>query len=298
MERSHDKEFFYKYMTVDTALKVISSKCLRWSSPLKFNDPFDHQIGFTFKFGGPEIAQAIYEESLRIIFEGKTNFIAPTLFTQLALNLHAKINRIPREVIMKGLQEASQEIADNFEYHTEKLHDAIRGHLTHARILCVSEVNDNVVMWSHYADAHQGVVLKLNCVEELDNTLLAARKVNYSRAFPMFPTVDEYVRHLTGENPLDLVPLTWEIAYTKHSDWEYEKEWRVHMPLKENEPPGDGYTLLEEHPRVFGAVYLGCRMSGEARDQILKAVEQHIPHVQVFQAKKCTSSFDLEFEKV
>ncbi|MCE8005148.1 DUF2971 domain-containing protein [Billgrantia ethanolica] len=297
MIRAHDKHHFYKYMSVETALKVISNHSLRWSTPLKFNDPFDHQIGFTFGFSGPEIGQALFREIEQIVFRGKTDFKEPTLLTQLALGLQGIAGRLPEEAIMKELWEATQEIAYNFPQNIERLHAAIQEHLTHSRVLCVSETNDNVVMWSHYAEEHRGLVLKLRCIDELDNTLLAARRVDYSREFPMFPSLDQYVRHLTGEDPIDLAALSWDVAFTKHTDWAYEKEWRVHMPLL-HEPPGDGYTLLKENPSVFGAVYLGCRMTDEVREQILEAVEEHIPHAQVFQGKRSTSSFDLEFEEI
>src|SRR6266481_7205780 len=40
----HDRESFFKYMAPDTALKVLKSRSLRWSSPDCFNDPFD--MGF------------------------------------------------------------------------------------------------------------------------------------------------------------------------------------------------------------------------------------------------------------
>jgi hypothetical protein len=39
--RRHDRQVFYKYMTARTARIVLSTRKLRWSSPLMFNDPFD-----------------------------------------------------------------------------------------------------------------------------------------------------------------------------------------------------------------------------------------------------------------
>lgn len=150
-------------------------------------------------------------------------------------------------------------------------------------------------MWSHYAEEHRGVVFKLRCIDELDNTLLSARRVDYARQFPAFLSLEQFVRHLTGEEPLDIATLSRNIAFTKHSDWAYEKEWHVHIPLM-HESPGDGYTLIKEHPSFFDAVYLGCRMIDQERGRILAAIKRHIPHVQVFQAKRSDTSFDLEFK--
>lgn len=295
--RTHDRSHFYKYTSADTALRVVSSHSLRWSSPIKFNDPFDHQIGFSFAFSGEELGEALNEEMEKIVFGGKTSFRQPSLFSLLAMKLSAAKDRLPREAVMADFAEASREVAGNLDGHIRKLHDEVQRHLTHSRVLCVTEKHDNVVMWSHYADEHRGVVFELRCIGEIDNTLLAARKVRYSKNFPSFPSLARYVRHLTGEEPLDLVRLSWDIAYTKHEDWSYENEWRVHMPLLQ-EPPGEGFSLLSEHPQVFGNVYLGCRMEETERTRIIAAVRKHLPHSKLLVGKKSTSSFSLEFEEL
>lgn len=284
-------------MSVETALKVIENHSFRWSSPLKFNDPFDTQIGFTFEFNGTELGRGLLDEMEKIVFEGKTDFKEPTLLIQLALLLQSKKDQLSKSEVMGSLAETTHEMASKFEQQINELHSELRQNLTHSRVLCLSETNDNVVMWSHYGEEHQGVVVKLLCIDELDNSLLVARKVDYSNRFPLFPSLEKYVQHLTGEEPLDFDNLTWDFAYTKHEDWSYEKEWRVHMPLLQD-PAGDGYSIFREDPRVFGAVYLGCRMDEEGRKKVLAAVEEYIPHARVYQCKRSSSSFELVFDEV
>ena len=53
----------------------------------------------------------------------------------------------------------------------------IHKRLLHSRVFCVSAENDNVVMCSHYADQHRGIVFRLAWIDALDNRLLAAREV-------------------------------------------------------------------------------------------------------------------------
>jgi hypothetical protein len=284
-------------MSVDTALKVIEGRSLRWSSPLKFNDPFDHQIGFSFNFSGEQLGSRIFEEFERIVFSGKQEFKQPTLFSILAMQLQLIKDRLPKDEVMREIKDATNKTAGNFDTFINKLHNTIHAYLTHSRVLCVSEQHDNVVMWSHYADQHQGVVLQLECVDEIDNTLLAARKVKYSRELPCFPSLDSYVRHLTGEEPLDMAKLSLEIAFTKHEDWSYEKEWRVHMPLL-NEPPGDGLSIYTEDPRIFGAVYLGCRISDGDAEKVINAVRKHISSAKIYRGSKSARSFELSFDEV
>jgi hypothetical protein len=39
--RRHDRQFFFNYVTAAVAKIVLTTRKLRWSSPLLFNDPFD-----------------------------------------------------------------------------------------------------------------------------------------------------------------------------------------------------------------------------------------------------------------
>jgi hypothetical protein len=170
----------------------------------------------------------------------------------------------------------------------------IQAHLLHSRVFCVTEKRDNVVMCSHYADQHKGVVLKLRCIDELDNPLLAAGKVTYSREFVRFPNPEEFARNATGEEPIDILSLSWDICYRKHKDWEYEQEWRVPIPLL-RQPVGDGYSYEKEHPAVFDEAYLGCRMGDDETEKIIECIKAHLPHVKIYRAVRSTTSFNLDF---
>ena len=103
--------------------------------------------------------------------------------------------------------------------------------------------------------------------------------------------------HLTGERPIDMAELIWKIAYTKHADWSYEREWRLHRPLVD-QPAGDGYSIVSEDDRVFEAVYLGCRMPEEHVAEMTALVRRHLPDTRIFCGRKDTRSFSLVFEEV
>ena len=198
---------------------------------------------------------------------------------------------------MKSLAEAGVETASNLESLLISFNDALEQQFCHSRIFCVSENHDNVVMWSHYTDEHRGVVFKLACIDEIDNLLLAAKKVTYTDSFLKFPSAKDYVNHLTGEKPLNLVELCWKLAFTKHKDWAYENEWRVHMPLL-TEPPGNGYSIFTENPKVFDSIYLGCRMSDDAATQLINTAKQHLPNTKIFHGSKSTKAFTHTFTEI
>lgn len=265
---------------------------------MKFNDPFDHHAGFALSVDPDNFARLLTESTERIIFtDVSVPASHPSLFKALVFPLRSALSMLPRDEVCKELHEASLQVAANLKEHITRLNSTIHHHLCHSRVFCVSERHDNVVMWSHYAEGHCGVVFKLRCIDEIDNSLLAARKVVYSDSFVALPSAENFAKHLTGEEPIDLLRLCWDIAHTKHIDWSYEREWRIHVALL-NEPAGDGFSMYHEDPRVFEAVYLGCRMEAKDAEEIVKSVRQYLPKTKVYQAARSQTEFALAFSEV
>ena len=296
--RTHDRDHFFKYATLKTAMRVLETKSFRWSDPTKFNDPFDHQSGFVLGFGSDVLAATMFAALERIIFsEADPNITPNSLFSALTLRMRSIRHKLPRVEVLPQLYETCKESAAIMQSSLINFNKDLLAQFCHSRVFCVSERHDNVVMWSHYADTHKGVVFKLRCIDELDNTLLAARKVSYTDSFLPFPIAERYVKHLTGEQPLDLAALAWDIVITKHLDWSYEKEWRVHIPLLD-EPPGDGYAFFKEDPRIFEAIYLGCRMDDNEVTAIVEHSRQHLPGTKIFRGAKNATAFTLSFTEI
>lgn len=297
--RLHDRSCFYKYASRSTALRVIEGKSFLWSSPTKFNDPFDHQIGFVIELDKDKFADLLTAAAERLIFvdELPSGFSPSSAFAVAALHLRKFRNQLSRKQIVQVLRETINMAAQTLHEDIASFSETLQEHLCHSRVFCVSATHDNVVMWSHYSEEHQGVVFKLKCDDALDNMLLAAKEVNYTDGFIPFPSAEVYARHLTGEEPFDFTPLVWQMAYTKHRDWRYEREWRVHIPLL-SEPAGDGYSIFKEDPSIFEEIYLGCRMPPEDATAIINAVRAHLPDTRIFQAVRSTMSFSLDFKEI
>ena len=115
-------------------------------------------------------------------------------------------------------------------------------------ILSLSERNDSILMWSHYADQHKGICIEF---EELHERFLASRQpdlyqVRYGKSFYDMNSPDTYIYPLLEKirssdtiNAAEIFELLREITErkarsgiysalaTKAQDWEYEKEWRM-----------------------------------------------------------------------
>lgn len=296
--RTHTKEHFFKFMPVDTAMAVLQSSSLRYSAPWRFNDPFDHRVTFSFPFNQQEFTDALVNESLRVIFDESVQIPEPTEFGQMLLLTRRARSIISKEEITATIMSGALESGQLFKNSEQVLNETFTAFLAQSRVLCVTEELDNVVMWAHYASEHRGVCIKLQCVDEIDNTLLVARPVNYTTKYPDFPSLQNYAKHLTGEIPIDFAPLIYDHGvYTKHEDWGYEREWRVHVP-EPHDQNQLGYSGWREDPKVFGALYLGCRISSVDTDSLLRIVDKKMPHMEVYRTTPSRTFFGIEHTRI
>jgi Protein of unknown function (DUF2971) len=296
--RLHDKSHFFKFASIDSAIKIINSKKFIWSSPVNFNDPFDTQTGFTLNYDEVTFAEMLSESILRVIYsDSPVKIDTSTLFAALLMCMREIKHQIPKEKVIEKTYSDALESAKNLPNTIAQLNAKILEHHLHSRVFCVSEFVDNVVMWSHYADKHQGVAFKLGCIDSIDNLLLRAQKVDYVNKFLTFPDAQQYACHLTGEKTIDMGKLFDKLVYIKHIDWGYENEWRVHVPMLDK-PAGNGVDLYKENADIFEAMYLGCNMNKENAFNIIALARKELPNMKIFKAVRSNKSYELTFEHI
>lgn len=155
--------------------------------------------------------------------------------------------------------------------------------------LCLSEVRDNLLMWSHYAAEHRGLVLELDALSAF---LAGARKLTYTdkRAALSFNVNQELLHELS-------------FFYEKSTAWSYEREWRMVSKLcwaSEILNLETGQIHLFDLPStaILGVI-LGARMSSVDREAIVAALSSpHYRHVHVQHAQMSADTFALEFRSI
>lgn len=162
-------------------------------------------------------------------------------------------------------------------------------------VFCVTEEFDNLLMWSHYADEHKGLVFKIKCIEQRESLLCAALKVNYSDKYPSFGTIDNWIEFISSGQFSDLNKSYNELITTKSTDWKYENEWRMIFPRVEDS--GKASVLLNFHPEEIEAIFLGCRMSDKDKSLLLGLVRSQYPWAKIFQARKSETEFRIHFSE-
>jgi hypothetical protein len=149
-------------------------------------------------------------------------------------------------------------------------------------ILSLSEVNNDILMWSHYADCHTGICLQLKIPKS--NKLY---KVQYSQTRPQFFFADAREQDRDDARFRDAIIGT---LTTKSLHWEYEREWRC------IDFDGPGERPLPE--RMLTGIIFGCRTSDLDKEMVKAWIEFRGHPIDLFQAVEKDGEFALEVVEV
>ena len=105
---------------------------------------------------------------------------------------------------------------NGFPIDAVSLETAIRD-MKQLRVLSLSEINDNILMWSHYSESHTGFCIEF---ERTDSNELG----NWDYCMPVL-----YDDNLPTIKPIELgdKKVVSKIFTTKSELWSYEREWRI-----------------------------------------------------------------------
>lgn len=120
---------------------------------------------------------------------------------------------------------------------------------------CLTEVNDNRLMWAHYGDSHRGVCIEYDFASYCDKAPYIFRPVIYTSERPSLP--NESVQAIKGcSEEIRLSEETksamTKALVTKDNVWAYEQEWCLIYSAKKDKK----YIDLDMPP--ITAIYLGA----------------------------------------
>lgn len=253
----------YKYQSCNEyAIANLRQGCLWFSKPEAFNDPFDCDINFTIT--------DITEENISSLFN--TYLVqAPDKKAFLAkYGVNGSFNDRFRNDIV------------NFATITTEL---IKKKLwSQIGVACFAEDNDHILMWSHYANAHQGFCLEFDTSfapfseAGADHSL----KVHYSRLnkYPSLSLVD--IQHES------LPSLSRALLGTKSMHWSYEKEWRMFS--------SNGNKEYSYNKSALTGIYFGCKMKDDDKAKIASILANS--STRFYQMQRSRSEFSLSEKEI
>ncbi|ENM3764390.1 DUF2971 domain-containing protein [Vibrio cholerae] len=224
----------YKYLPFDNGAKcLLKDGTLKFSSYDTFNDPFDCVVSYDL-----EEAER-YMSSRKDLIKAVGDKIGLSPVKRLQ-NRRMMLKRLERSLI-NGT--ASSDLAKEWG------------------VCCLSSRPDNILMWSHYADNHKGLLIEFTTNQNHAGMMTAPEY--YLAAWPIEYTENMPVRKLSVRD-FDAVK---EQFLCKSIDWAYEKE---HRCLSYRNGPG----IYPFDKTMVTRVIAGVRMSEENFIELKRLVEQ------------------------
>lgn len=237
-----------------------------WAAkPSTFNDPFDCAVSLIPDLDSPSLLEVILTEAKA-----------------------GNVKKITDEDIKALEKIANSDDFEGFEHpdHKEmctKLRNRFVSLIQDIGVISLSELDDHILMWSHYADQHQGFCVEFNRDK---NNSLGSRKtlpVRYTTKLPIFTLQDL----ITGSKNSRKEYLR-SLVLSKANEWNYEREWRY---INEN-----GNCTINLNSRIT-AIIFGARMPESHKSTLIEIVNKYYDGVEFKQVVLKNDGFGLEIVK-
>ncbi|WP_281761322.1 DUF2971 domain-containing protein [Pseudodesulfovibrio nedwellii] len=280
-------------MTASTCETILKNGTLQYSCPLVFNDPFDGQATINPNYSADDLQRVLFAFIQNLLkTDTPPKFASSNEDSERLYILWLNRQTILAEGLLDNMASCFSKIKDNDVWR--ELNDKLKESIKNTKVLCLAEKKDNLLMWSHYADNHKGVVFNFIIDEKYDSAWSAAQKVRYCSGYPTV-SAEEMASSLVGlsSQPIEEIVLDRFIT-SKSMDWSYEKEWRVVVHMSDD----DSYVYYGFQPAELKEIYFGCRVSEESKNRILQLVKSRYNHVDLFQCVKNDTCYKLDFESL
>lgn len=269
-------DILYKYRDFSKESKrILKKQELYFSSPLKFNDPFDSCVPLTL---------ANLDEIVSRTLKQENNLASDSL----------------KEDLLQGNKLAWDECRRKIETLNHKEHQQC---LEKKFGICsLTENFSNLLMWPHYADSHRGFCIGLDIQSIIKKVYPKIRrnggnldvvwcfKVQYNASYPLleYRIVNPEIDMRDAE---EKVLEAFQPLLNKSIEWSYEREWR----LVSYDANNFAITFLPEDLKV---IYLGCAISEVNHKYIKGLVKQEYQATKIYQAKMMPGTWKLRYDLV
>jgi hypothetical protein len=261
----------FKYIRPER-IDVIDKLEIRFTQPNALNDPFELH---------PPIDSIVAEADVLANLPESPVDLRPMVAQAYAMLPELKV--IPVDVAMRAVEEfmatddARNATAEGLRIFLTTMRDGAapirdaiyRAFNENVGILSLSEIADNEPMWAHYADEHKGLVL---CFDE-QHSFFNRRRSEHDEFY-----FARKVRYSDGP-PLSLATVDGDaLLVTKGSQWSYEREWRMLVPLNDATRSlnigGDAIHLFALPAAALTGIVLGARATSTTEAAVHDVIDR------------------------
>ena len=235
----------------------------------RFNDPYDTLL----KYDQEEIERSVNTIVSYETLKGMRNWflqgndlpvevkqILPKDFTDFLKNILLSIDDV--SVMKDTIDQSRQRMINNIETYFPILTEVAK---RYSSMACFTESVNSILMWSHYANSHQGFTLEYDFRRTFEKPIkdVGIYPVIYDdeRMDASLYMVWSFLRFMGVEANNPDITAYMKVALHKSSIWAYEREWRLI-----NSTPRE---ITDNSPSVISykpvAIYYGRHISREHR---------------------------------
>lgn len=174
------------------------------TNPYYFNDPYDSAFSIDIEQFKNDLVKNIEKQLKKQILKNEFGK------HDIDINRISNIDEIFDDINIIGFNKAENIIESNIQIFYQALIKKIK-----FKISCFSEINNSILMWSHYANQHKGFCIEYNASEIEEKIKKEIYPVFYHETF--FPLIKT-------ENEINDKKFN---SLIKYKYWAYEKEWRL-----------------------------------------------------------------------
>ena len=218
-EKYIPKELYhYRFISKDENIKcnkhvdALKNEKIYLSNPYNFNDPYDSAFSIDI--------EKFKEDTKKSLEQKVIELYTDTLIRKAGIDPNIVSNK---EIMYKDIN-IDMGIMDGFlDENQQFFYDYYVKNRIKFKVSCLSEIHDSILMWSHYANQHQGFCIGYDTSEIEEKIKKQLFPVFYHETF--FPLINVE----KTDKKLNLL--------IKYKDWRYEREWRLisdekFLPLK------------------------------------------------------------------
>ncbi|MBP3441248.1 MAG: DUF2971 domain-containing protein [Clostridia bacterium] len=153
-------------------------------------------------------------------------------------------------------------------------------------ISCLSEINDSLLMWAHYANNHKGICVEYNLMEINKKLGFSPVPIIYSENKVAFNTFSQ------DFSDDDATTVLIKSITSKSPEWSYEKEWRI---IRDNAACGNNWNDVTKGALLDmiqpSSIILGCMATPEFENVVHEHCKAN--HINLYKMEKDKSCYNL-----
>jgi hypothetical protein len=199
-----------------------------------------------------------------------------------------------KEMCLKDYEKFAKSLSEHKEF--QEIYESYPA-LLNSSVSCFSEENDNILLWSHYANDHKGICLEYKTIMNEGYTCLLFDPEDTKIDYPVPLLKINYV-----EKPLEKVNALFTKYFieqlrsflsTKYKMWEYEKEIRCIIPNSKF----NNFPNARLSKNVLNGIIFGLKANEKEKTELKKLAKSYHENITFYAAIKIVDEYKIKIIK-